>query len=167
MRTPLFKVKEGRPPILFMRLGFRPKIFAELLEKAKRKQSDSFSREAAEGTPPGKGTLDGEKILRYIHPRWVGTKGRNRGEILLAQRKSWSRNRNMGRGRDLVLKERKEKERRKIFFLRGRIVSREFTVPTAILHLHFFAYVRPVTDQPVQKLIFKDSPYPYALSRSS
>ena len=145
MRTPLFKVKEGRPPILFMRLGFRPKIFAELLEKAKRKQSDSFSREAAEGWHEGK------KQGRSL----AGT-----AEVVIQEQE-------YGEGGDLVLKERKEKERRKIFFLRGRIVSREFTVPTAILHLHFFAYVRPVTDQPVQKLIFKDSPYPYALSRSS
>lgn len=90
--------------------------------------------------------------MRYIHPR-VGTKGRNRG----GKKSCWhsgSRDPGTGTWGEISF----QRRRRRRSFLRGRIVSREFTVPTPILRLHFFAYVQPVTDQPVQKLIFKDSP---------
>lgn len=42
-------------------------------------------------------------------------------------------------------------------FLRGRIVSREFTVPTPILCLHFLHMFSLSPDHPAQKLIFTDS----------
>lgn len=139
-----------------MRLGFRPKIFTGLLEKAKRKQSDSFSQ-CTGGTPRKRNTWRGENL--EIHPSpLVGTKGRETGGGKKSCWHSGSRDPGTGTwggGRSRSKGEEVEKEKDPSFVEELSPENLQFLL--AILRLHFFAYVHHVTDQPVQKLIFKGS----------
>lgn len=95
--------------------------------------------------------------MRYIHPRWLARREEKQGEgrSLAGTAEVVIQEQEHGGGRSRSKGEEGEKEKDPSFVEELSPENLQFLL--AILRLHFFAYVHHVTDQPVQKLIFKGS----------